>query len=235
MTIHDMLNSAATDIRAMEIKIQTLEQQVEATERDNVRLRDALAKSDTARVHAQADLIHYQNVFKAATCVEAMKMCQKFFEVTHRGMMEEAETAVERIVEERVEAQREEAATKPASDIDEDKPFQESVYEFEHASQQAPAKNPSIPQDGDLKQAPKGMPLKDTKQFYRQHIGFVPSNYMQLPLFMYSAVDGKWFQQAAKFTNQDDGKPIPSFLSNPEPRTDTRGGVSRAVLAVFGG
>src|SRR5712671_3473148 len=100
MTIHDMLNSAATDITAMEIKMRTLESQVEASERDNERLRKALATSDTARVHAQADLIHYQNIFKASACVEAMKMCQKFFEIAHAGMREEAEASIQRMIEE---------------------------------------------------------------------------------------------------------------------------------------
>src|SRR6267378_2750082 len=111
MTIHDMLSSAATDIRAMEIKIESLEIQVEDTERENVRLRKINAEEITRRLHAEADLTHYKNVFEASLCVEAMSMCKEFFNITHENMKERAEAAIQRMVEEKVEKDREASVT----------------------------------------------------------------------------------------------------------------------------
>lgn len=234
MTIHDMLKSAATDLTAMEIKMRTLESQVESVERDNERLRKAYAEAEVRRVNAETDLVHYQNLFVANVCKEAIDICKDMFEITHKNMRDRAEAAVQRMVEEKLEKEREESAAKPASDINqEDYIEQQEINPFpnnEFEDRKVQAASAPVPQDDKVVQAPAGLTPFRARAFYGRHIGFIPNNAEQRPVFY--KVDGKWYE---KGSFRDDGKPIPSFLSNPEPKTDNRGGVSRAVLAVFGG
>jgi len=212
-----MMANAAADIRAMEMKIQSLQEQVKTSEEDNERLRTLYAKTEIEKAHAKADLIHYQNLFEANVVIEAMTICKEMFKTVHENVHAKASEAVQRMIEERVEKEREESATKVASDIDED-----SFLEPKPSNEQAPAANTPMPKDGAIVQAPKGQQLKETKLFYRQRIGFVPSNYSQLPIYQYNAELNKWFQQGVF---KDNGEPIPQFLHTREPREDLRGNI----------
>lgn len=236
MTIHEMLSGAGAELRAMEMKIEALTQELRISNQDNDKLREGYARAESARIHAQADLIHYQNIFAAKLCVEAMNMCQDFFNVTHANMKIKADEAIQRMVEEKLDKEREESAAKPASDIDDDgfnKPFQatpeavqESIDRFEHAVNEAPAKSSPVPQDGAIVQAPFGMTNADVKRYYRNRMGQLPPNWEIRPIFR--KTNEGWVE-----TKRDLSPP--SFLSKREPREDLRGSVSRLGLMLFGG
>lgn len=219
MTIHEMLSGAGAELRAMELKIEALARELKTEKEDNDRLREAHAKAEAARMHAVSDLEHYRGIFVASVCIESMSICKQMFEATHENVKNRAEEAVQRMIEEKLDKEREESATKPASDLDGDNSFQPEI-------EQAPAKSSPVPQDGAIVQAPFGLNKIDTKRFYHRAIGQVPPNYLERPVF--ERIDGSWFQQ-----KRNQGPP--SFLANREPREDLRGGVSRLGLMLFGG
>lgn len=236
MNIHEMIANAAADVRAMELHIAALQRQCEDTEKDNERLRKANAEANVGRMHAEADLIHYREVFVASVCIEAMTITKEIGEAVHENVRKRAEDAVQRLIEEKIEKDRELAATK-SREMEED-----SFQEPEDKTEQIQTSGHSMPKDGTIVQAPEGLSYKGIKNFYRHSaLGYVPKEFPNRPIYCYSG--GRWIEarrtgevhDETQYTFKDDGQPIPKFLSDKEPKEDTRGGVSKAVLSIFGG
>lgn len=237
MNIHEMIANAAADVRAMELQIAALQRQCEDTEKDNERLRKANAEANVGRMHAEADLIHYREVFVASVCIEAMTITKEIGEAVHENVRKRAEDAVQRLIEEKIEKEREEEAANDA-----DLAITERFQEPEDKTEQIQTSGPSMPKDGTIVQAPEGLSYKETKNFYKHSaLGYVPKDCEKRPIYCYSS--GVWteakrsmtFAERRAIAASDDGAPIPKFLTDKEPKEDTRSGVSKAVLGIFGG
>lgn len=180
MDIHTMMANAAADIRSMEMRTEALARELKAEKEDNERLRQENAKITAARMHAEADLIHYQNVFVASVCIEAGNICKEFFNSTHEKVRERAEGAIQRFVEEKVDKERvdnlvndsEEIGYKPSNEINPvDDP--EDFREFDKSISEAPSKSPEVqvtyfttPEGDSLIKPPSGCSWREAKQFW---------------------------------------------------------------------
>lgn len=225
MTIREMLASASSEIHSMETDMDALKRRLESCQQDNERLRKLHAEAEARCIHAITDLTHFRNVFSASVCEESMKICREMFELTHANVRKRAEESIQRMIEEKVEKEREESAAKPSSDIiNEEEAFQELAPTAEQVRTSIAAAS----KDDTVIQAPEGMSPKEMKSFYKAYLNYFPPNYAQRPIFYMS--EGKWYEKGS-FS----GKAVPSFLSNREPKEDVRGGISKLVLATFGG
>lgn len=128
--INQMMHEATASICAMQNRMVVLEESLLQAKHENDGLRENNARITEDALHAVADLKHFQNVFKAQACVTAMEMCNKFFEIAHERMKEEASDAVKKIVEEAQAKQKEERKVQIVKDhMEVDDEFEASIIE----------------------------------------------------------------------------------------------------------
>lgn len=200
MNIHTMMANAAADVRAMELRIVHLQDEVKRTNEDNERLRQENAAITAARMHAEADLVHYQNVFVASVCVEAGSICREFFNLTQEKVRERAEGAIQKYVEERVNKEREDKQKEDMKDYLGDDSRKESEYqypveesrdfeEFDKSITAPTIKHTEI-QNTDTStqanteyvQAPEGLFPRQVKNYYQNRLGYIPEGWKDRPI-----------------------------------------------------
>lgn len=225
MDIHEMIGAATTSIRAMQITLETTERNLARAEADNARLRTDLANEAARRTEAQADLIHFQTVFEANVCLEAMKICKKMFTLTHDSMLAEASEAVKRMVEEKQAKETEERTAKTVDDIETER---ERIADEGYVPEAPAPVVDQLPEEGTVVQPPVVANPASLKNFYiSSHLRKIPPDWRERPSFVFR--EGRWERIAGGMHMSES---LRGYLNSP--KAELRNSVARTVLGAFG-